>query len=109
MHRIAVIGDRDSVLGFKALGFETVFAGNAEEGRSALRRLEDCAIIYITEKLASEMKEDIARYGPGKSTIVQMPGKTGSPGPAWTLSSVERAVELTSSTDKARSSISKVC
>jgi V/A-type H+-transporting ATPase subunit F len=95
MHRIAVIGDRDSVLGFKALGFETVFAGNAEEGRSALRRLEDCAIIYITEKLASEMKEDIARYADRASpAIVPIPGKTGSLGTGMDalVKAVERAV-----------------
>ncbi len=95
MYNLAVIGDRDSVLGFKALGLETVAAENAEEGRAALRRLESCGIIYITEKLASELKEDIARYADRVTpAVIPIPGKTGSLGIGMNAltKAVERAV-----------------
>ena len=50
MYKIAVLGDRDSVLGFKALGLDVVFVEDADTAREALHRLarEDYAIIYIT-------------------------------------------------------------
>ena len=33
MYKIAVLGDRDSVLGFRALGLDVFFADDAETGR----------------------------------------------------------------------------
>lgn len=33
MYKIAVLGERDSVLGFKALGLDVFFAEEAEAGR----------------------------------------------------------------------------
>ena len=39
MYKIAVLGDRDSVMGFKALGLETFFAEDAEQARHTLHRL----------------------------------------------------------------------
>ena len=61
MYKIAVIGDRDSVYGFSALGLETCFVNSAEEAREQLYRLENenCAIIYITEQLAEELSEEL--------------------------------------------------
>ena len=51
MAEIAVLGDRDSVLGFKALGMEVCAVMTPEEGRKALHRIagEACAILYVTE------------------------------------------------------------
>ena len=97
MYKIAVLGDRDSVLGFKALGLDVFFVENPEEARRELHRLarESYAIIYITEQLAADIPEDIARY---KTTVtpavILIPGKTGSLGlGAKALqSAVERAV-----------------
>ena len=47
MYKIAVLGDRDSVLGFKALGLDIVPTEGVEEGRQALHKLakEEYAII----------------------------------------------------------------
>ena len=54
MYKIAVVGDRDSVLGFKALGLEVCPAQSADEAREIIHRLakENCAILYLTEQLA---------------------------------------------------------
>ena len=64
MYRIGVIGDRDSVLGFQALGLEVCPAENAEEARQALHRMakEEFAILYLTEQLAVQLQPEIARY-----------------------------------------------
>lgn len=83
MYKIAVLGDRDSVLGFKALGLDTFFVESADEARHTLHQLakETYAIIYITEQLAADIPADIARY---KTTatpaVILIPGKTGSLG-----------------------------
>ena len=64
MYKIAVLGDRDSVLGFKALGLDIVPVEGVEEGRHALHKLakEEYAIIYVTEQLAQSIRADIDRY-----------------------------------------------
>ena len=97
MYKIAVLGDRDSVLGFKALGLDTHFVETTEEARTALHRLakEDYAIIYITEQLASQLSADIARYKDALTpAIILIPGKEGSLGigMANVTTAVERAV-----------------
>ena len=64
MYKIAVLGDRDSVLGFKALGLDIFPTEGTEEARQTLHKLakEDYAIIYITEQLATALSADINRY-----------------------------------------------
>ena len=103
MYKIAVLGDRDSVLGFKALGLDTFSAEDADQARHTLQQLarpaaggaEEYAIIYITEQLASLLQEEIARYKTSVTpAIILIPGKGGSLGlGAQALqSAVERAV-----------------
>ena len=97
MYKIAVLGDRDSVLGFKALGLDTYFVETTDEARHTLHQLakEDYAIIYVTEQLAENLSADIARYKTEVTpAVILIPGKTGSLGiGAQALqSAVERAV-----------------
>ena len=97
MYKIAVLGDRDSVLGFKALGLDVVFAEDTETARHTLHRLAkaDYAVIYITEQLARDMGAEIARYKDSVTpAVILIPGKTGSLGlgQAALQSAVERAV-----------------
>jgi len=97
MYKIAVMGDRDSVLGFKALGLDVFFTETDESARATLHRLvqDDYAIIYLTEQLATPLKAEIAKYKDfAIPAIILIPGKTGSLGLAETAlrSAVERAV-----------------
>lgn len=97
MYRIAVMGDQDSVLGFKALGLEICPVDTPEQGREALHRFakENVAIIYMTEQLASQLTADIARYKDALTpAIIMIPGKEGSLGigMANVTTAVERAV-----------------
>ena len=97
MYKIAVLGDRDSTLGFKALGLEVRPVSTPEEGREALHRMakENFAVIYITEQLASQLSADIAHYKDALTpAIILIPGKEGSLGigMANVTTAVERAV-----------------
>ena len=62
--KIAIIGDRDSVMLWGALGIETVFADQPQEIERAVHRLarEGAAIIYITEQALQKAPETIERY-----------------------------------------------
>ena len=96
-YRIAVMGDKDSVLGFKALGLSTFPVDSAEEARSTLHRIakEDYAVVYVTETLAVELEQDINRYKDELTpAIILIPGKEGSLGigAANIKKAVERAV-----------------
>ncbi len=97
MYRIAALGDRDSVLGFKALGLDVFFAETTEAGRKYLHELasRNFAIIYITEQLSIELKADIDRYKDQVTpAIILIPGKGGTLGLGLSAlkSAVERAV-----------------
>ena len=93
-YRIAVMGDKDSVLGFRALGLSTYAVESAEEARVTLHRIakEDFAVIYMTETLAVELEHDIARYKDELTpAIILIPGKEGSLGIG--SSNIKKAVE----------------
>lgn len=96
-YQIAVLGDKDSVLGFKALGLTVFPVDNVDQARHTLHRLarEDCAVVYLTEQFAAQMEADIARYKDELTpAVILIPGKEGSLGlgMANIKKSVERAV-----------------
>ena len=100
MYKFAVMGDMDSVLGFKALGLETCPAATPDEGREALHRMaqENYAIIYMTEQLAAQLQPEIARYKDALTpAIILIPGKEGSLGIG--MANVKTAVERAVSAD----------
>ncbi|MBO5727310.1 MAG: V-type ATP synthase subunit F [Oscillospiraceae bacterium] len=97
MYKIAVLGDKDSVLGFRALGLDAYPAADAEQARPILHRLakEGYAIIYLTEQLAAGMSAELARYKDELTpAIILIPGKEGplGIGMANIKTAVERAV-----------------
>lgn len=96
-YSIAVIGDLNSVMGFKALGLDVHAVDTPQEARETLHHLakENCAVIYITETLAGELAADIARYKDAPTpAVILIPGKEGSLGIGMNnlKQSVERAV-----------------
>ena len=98
MYKIAVLGDRESVLGFKALGLDVHSAETVDEGRKILHRLAkdgETAIIYLTEQYASQMMDEVNKYKDEvMPAIILIPGKAGSLGIGMKniTDSVERAV-----------------
>ena len=96
-YKIAALGDRDSVLGFRALGLEVFPAEDVEEAKAALRRLarENYAIVYLTEGYAKDMAPEIARYKDALTpAVILIPGREGSLGIGMDAvkTAVERAV-----------------
>ncbi len=93
-YKIAALGDRDSVMGFKALGLDVFPAGSAEDARAILHRLakEDYAVVYLTEGFAAQMEADIARYKDELTpAVILIPGKEGSLGIG--MRNIKKAVE----------------
>lgn len=94
MYKIAVIGDRESVAGFACMGFDAFVAFNKADASDKIKALasDDYAIIYITEALANEIKEEIDKYNEAvQPAIILIPGATGNTGEG--MSSVYRRIE----------------
>ena len=99
MLKIGVIGGRETVMGFKALGLETFPAANASEASQILRQVtresDEYAILYIEETLAAQMSAEIDKYKDSPTpAIILIPGREGSIGLGQSAlkAAVERAV-----------------
>ena len=97
MYKIAVLGDADSVLGFKALGLDVFPVDSVADAKATLHRLakDGFAIVYLTEQMAVHMEDDLVRYKDELTpAVILIPGKEGSLGigMANVKKSVERAV-----------------
>jgi|BioPla2DNA2_1021312.scaffolds.fasta_scaffold00174_38 V/A-type H+-transporting ATPase subunit F len=81
MYKIAVVGDKDSVLAFKAIGIEVFPVYEEEEARKTVDRLaaNEYAVIFITEQVAKNIEETIARYNRSVlPSIILIPSNQGS-------------------------------
>ena len=99
MLKIAVIGGRETVMGFRALGLETYPAANAAEAGKILKKLtrdnNDYAIIYVEEKLAAQLSHEIDKFKDSPTpAIILIPGREGTIGLGQSAlkAAVERAV-----------------
>ena len=99
MLKIAVIGGRETVVGFKALGLDTYPAADSAEAKQILRSLtregDEYAIIYIEENLAAELQSEIDKFkGSPTPAIILIPGREGPLGLGQSAlnAAVERAV-----------------
>ena len=84
IYQIAVVGDWESVMGFRALGLDTYPVTSTEEAKKTVHELakgEKCAVIYLTEQLAKDMEDVLARYKDAiRPAIILIPGREGSLG-----------------------------
>lgn len=99
MFKIGVIGGRETVMGFKALGLDVFPVESEDEARRTLRRItgeeSDYAILYLEENLAEGLKREIDRCkNLPTPAIILIPGRDGSLGLGLDAlnSAVERAV-----------------
>jgi V/A-type H+-transporting ATPase subunit F len=94
VYKIGVIGDKESVIGFRAVGFSVFEAADAEEAEVILNKAakENYAVIYITENLAEKMQSVISEYRSSPlPAIILIPGKSGSGG--FGLNQIKKSVE----------------
>ena len=97
MYKIGVIGDRESILGFKAVGLTVFPCDHRDEAANALTEAaqNDYAIIYVTEQLYKDLTLEISQYADSRlPAIIPVPSKDGSLGIGMesVRKSVERAV-----------------
>lgn len=94
MYKIAVLGDRDSIYGFAALGLDIFPMTDSVEAAKKLRALAESnyAVIYMTEALASTLEAEIDRYRSLRlPAIILIPGVSGNTGMG--ISAVKKSVE----------------
>ena len=97
MYKIAVIGDRQSISGFASLGLETFESEDAQKTQGLIKKLSsnDFAIIFITEKEASKVRQTIEKYKDKPyPAIILIPGLDNNTGEGMAAihKSVEKAV-----------------
>lgn len=97
LSKIAVIGEKESVLGFKTVGFDVVETESPAETTSAIQRLakEGVGIIFVTEQALLPVQDITVKYREQMiPAIIPIPGRAGSLGLGMegVHKSVERAV-----------------
>lgn len=97
MYKIAVLGDRDSIYGFAALGLDIFPVSDMEEAAKSLKNLANgrYAVIYITEALQEKLGTEIDNYRTERiPAIIPIPGVSGNTGKGMlnVKKSVEQAV-----------------
>ena len=81
MYKVAIIGDKESILGFSTIGIDIFPAYEAEEAKKIIHKLEaqNYGIIYITEKLSLLIEKELEIYRTKHiPAIITIPGNTGS-------------------------------
>ena len=81
MYKIAIVGDKDSVLAFKILGVDVYISLDAQEARKIIDRIskENYGIIFVTEQVARDIPETIKRYNSELiPAIILIPSNKGS-------------------------------
>lgn len=82
-HKIAVIGDKDSIMGFKSIGVAAFPVTGAESALTVLKQLagESYGVIFITEELAQHIPDAVnelnRRFLPA---VVLIPNSKGTLG-----------------------------
>lgn len=93
LNRIAVVGDKDSVLAFKAIGLDVFNVPSEAEAKDTIKNLaKDYKVIFITDKLAQTLEYVLVKY---KSrpypVIVPIPSAEGSNG--FGMQGIKRDIE----------------
>ena len=79
--KVGVVGDKDSVLAFKALGLDVYPVVEADEARRAVDSMarKDYAVIFVTEQVAQTIEETIERYNNQVlPAVILIPSNQGS-------------------------------
>ena len=83
MYKIGIVGDKDSVLAFKAVGIDVYPVNDAIDARRVIDKMaaDGYAVIFVTEQLAQNLEETIDRYYRQMlPAIILIPNNQGSLG-----------------------------
>lgn len=80
--KMAIVGDGDSIMVFKAAGVSAFPAENEAKAREILRKIaKDYKIIFLTEELARPLGEFLKRFDEEPyPVILSIPSQNGSTG-----------------------------
>ncbi len=95
MLELGMIGDSESLLGFRLLGLRTRECKSREEAKAALSSLADCGVIFLIDEVFAMLEEEILEAEKrGYPVFVPLPGKakTESVGQAKIRRNIEKAV-----------------
>ncbi len=97
--KIAVIGDKDLILAFKAIGMDVFSADTKEEAEKLVKKLaKGYAIIFITEDLAQQIDQILMKYKTkAYPAIIPIPSSHGSTG--YGIQGIKNDVERAVGTD----------
>lgn len=94
--KMAIVGDGDSIMVFKAAGVETFPASDEKKARDVLRKIAgEYKIIFLTEELARPLSDFLKRFDEEPYPIVlPIPASVdgGSYGEELLRSAMERAL-----------------
>ena len=97
--KIAVIGDKDLILAFKAIGMDVFSADTDQEAEKLVKKLaKDYAIIFITEDLAEKIDQLLTKYKTkAYPAIIPIPSSNGTTG--YGINGIKKDVEKAIGTD----------
>ncbi len=97
--KIAVLGDSDITLAFKAIGMDVFNANSAGEASEKLRLLaRNYSVIFITEDLAVQIAEQIEKFRSRTyPAIIPIPSSKGATG--YGIENIKKDVEKAVGTD----------
>lgn len=81
MYKIGVVGDKDSILAFKAIGIDVYPVIEADEAKKTIDKMamNNYAVIFVTEHVAENIDETIQRYNRQTlPAIILIPSNQGS-------------------------------
>ena len=96
LYKIAVVGDKESVIGFRAVGFSVFIAGDASEAERIIYSVAQpdsgFAIIFLVEDYAVKLGHVLSKYASAPiPAVISVPGRNGSSG--FGMAQVKKAVE----------------
>lgn len=97
MYKVGIIGDSESVLCFRAVGFSVAEADGQVAALDAFRKFvsEEYGVIFVTEQVSLLISEQINKYKSAPlPAIIILPNNQGSSGMGMNniMDSVKRAV-----------------
>ena len=98
-NKIAVVGNKDIILAFKAIGMDVFSVDTPLEGEKIIKDIsKEYAVIFLTEDIAKGMEEVLMKYkAKPYPAIIPIPSHEGSTG--FGLLGIKKDVEKAVGTD----------
>lgn len=82
-YKIGVVGQKESVMAFKLVGFDVAYGENITEARQAIKRMaqSNYGIIYISDTLMLDLSDVVDQYASQLTpALISIPTHRGSNG-----------------------------